>query len=163
MGQFIETAIDALSRRILADAERRTDFLKGLAFHEVQDHRLPVRFAQFQERLVEQRHERRPHGITFRPGRAQIDCDLFPPPPAQFAAQPFAGFIQGRLVQPAGDGRVRPQFTCGLRQRHEDVLGDFLSGAGIANLPADCANAAKTFCVISSAAPASPTCRTAME
>jgi hypothetical protein len=135
MGQLVEAAIDALARRVLADAERRTDFLKSPAFHEVQDHRLPVRFAQLQQRLIEQRHERRPHGIAFRPGQVQIDRDLFALAPAQFGAQPFAGFVQRRLVEPAGDGRVRAQFARRLRQRHEHVLRDFLGGAGIAHLP----------------------------
>ena len=130
-----ETAIDTLARRVLADTESRTDFMESPAFHEVQDHRQPVRFAKFQERLIEQRHERRPHGIAFRPGQIQIDRDLFPPSPSQFGAQPFAGFVQRCLVEPAGDGRVRAQFAGGLRQRDEHVLRDFLGGAGIAHLP----------------------------
>ena len=138
IGQLVKTAIDALARRVLADAERRTDFLKVLAFQVVQNDRLPVRLAQFQQRLIEQRHKRRPHGIAIRAGQVQIDRDLFATAAAQFGAQPFAGFVQRRLVEPARDGRVRPQFA------------------------AACASATNTFCVISSAAPASPTCRKAV-
>ena len=48
MGELAEAAINALARRVLADAKRRTDFMERLAFHEMQDHRQPVRFAKLQ-------------------------------------------------------------------------------------------------------------------
>jgi hypothetical protein len=127
------SAGDSLLRRVIAHAERRTDFTQALVLEKSQQQRGAVAFAERVHRVVEQRLDLSPCGISLRWFHTRDLLFVFDA--ARLHLARVGSGETCRAIQPCRENRFVVQRLGFAGEDDERGLRDFLRRRGVAHLP----------------------------
>ncbi|MEI2725816.1 MAG: hypothetical protein V9H26_20565 [Verrucomicrobiota bacterium] len=107
---------------------------RGLPFKVAEQHRVPVRLAQFAERSVELRSDVFPKGVWFGGEQFVHGGDLlFANPAAHIGADGLRGDVLRGAMQPTGQHRAIHELGGAAGEREEHALGHILCEVRVTN------------------------------